>query len=131
MVADLAPGTKADLTVWRGGKTKDVTVKVGEVPAEKEGLASAAGEQGGKLGLAVRPLAPDERAKVGQDGLVVERVNGPAAKAGLQPGDVVRAVNGTPVKSADEVKKALGDGKRAALLVQRGDGRMFVPVEIG
>ena len=132
-VADLAPGSKAKLQLWRKGATREVTVTVGEQPGEKVASAGGAGGEGGKLGLAVRPLTPAERSQAGvEGGLVVEGVSGPAERAGLQPGDVVLAVNGAPVESAEKLARALDrDAKQVALLVQRGEGRLYVPVEIG
>ena len=64
-------------------------------------------------------------------GLVVERASGPAADAGIQPGDVVLAANGNPVTSADELKSAVEKSKgHVALLIQRGDAQIFVPVRV-
>ena len=65
-------------------------------------------------------------------GLVVERVSGPAADAGIQQGDVVLAANGAPVTSADDLKSAVEKSKgHIALLIQRGEARIFVPVRVG
>jgi serine protease Do len=62
----------------------------------------------------------------------VERAVGPAAKAGIQPGDIVLAINGHSVGAVDELKeRAEKAGKHVALLVQRGNMRLFVPVEVG
>jgi serine protease Do len=63
---------------------------------------------------------------------VVEQVAGAAERAGVQPGDVVIAVNGDPVNSIDQVRNAISkSSKSAALLIQRGEDRIFVPVRIG
>lgn len=91
-------------------------------------------EQHGRLGLAVRPLNPDEQKEAGvRGGLLVEDVGGPAAKAGIQPGDIILSLNGTPVKSAEELRKLVerSGQKTLALLVQRADTKIFVPVELG
>ena len=84
-------------------------------------------------GMAVRPLTPEERSQSGlATGLVVQDVAGPAARAGLQPGDVVLSLNGESVKSATELRDAAQRaGKRVALLVQRGEGRLFIPLNLG
>ena len=64
--------------------------------------------------------------------MVVENVAGPAAKAGIEPGDVLLAINGKPVESVDQVKSVLqGKPKRVALLVQRDGSKIFVPVTLG
>jgi serine protease Do len=106
---------------------------VGEMKATKTAATRPGDRQEGRLGLAVRPLQPDEQKEAGvRGGLLVEDVAGPAAKAGIQPGDIVLAVNGTPVKSADELRGlAARSGKTIALLVQRDDAKIFVPIDLG
>ncbi len=65
------------------------------------------------------------------DGLLIEDAGGPAALAGVQAGDVLLAVNGTPVKSIDQVRQAVAKSdKSVALLVQRDGNKIFVPVRI-
>ena len=65
-------------------------------------------------------------------GLVVQDVGGPAALAGVQPGDVLMAVNGTPVQSVEQVRDAVArSAKSVALLIQRDGDTIFVPVRIG
>jgi serine protease Do len=133
MVAATRPGTKADLEVWRNGKVQKLEVEVGERDAPKQ-LADAGDAAGqGKLGVAVRALTAAEREEAKLDGgVVVERVAGPAAKAGVQPGDVIVAVNRTPVKSVEKLRELVAQsGKSVALLIQRDDARLFVPVRIG
>jgi serine protease Do len=87
----------------------------------------------GKLGVAVRPLSPDERnSSELANGVVVENVAGAAARAGVRPGDVIVAVNNTPVKSPEQLRELIGKaGKTVALLVQREDARIFIPVRLG
>jgi len=137
VVAQTKPGTKAELEVWRGGKKQTLGVAVGEMksePVARGGDAKPQGEEGGKLGLAVRPLTPEERKELGGNatGLVVERAVGPAAKAGLRRGDLITAVNGKPVKSVEELRAMVSKAKdNVALLVRRGEATVFVPIEIG
>jgi serine protease Do len=134
LVAHVKPGQKVTLDVWRDGKAKTLTATVGEL-TDRTTLAQANGEaaQGGKLGVAVRPLSAEERAQVDvPNGVVVEDVAGAAAKAGVRQGDVIIAVNNTPVKSPEQLKELIGKaGKTVALLIQREDARIFVPVTIG
>ena len=53
----------------------------------------------------------------------------PAAKAGLQAGDIIVAVNGSPVASASELGRALdGAGKTASIDVARNDQRLTLTV---
>ena len=81
----------------------------------------------------VRPLTPEERQQSGDaSGLLVENVTGAAAQAGIQPGDIIVALNGTPVRNAKELRElAARAGKHVALLVQRNDVKVFVPLDLG
>jgi serine protease Do len=133
LVADLKPGTEATLTLLRNGQHQDITVGIAEM-VEKEQVAERTEDPGqGRFGLAVRPADPDS-ATPGDlpPGLLVERVTGAAAKAGLRPGDVLLAVNGQPVSTPEQLRElAAKVEKNAALLIQRGNARIYVPIELG
>jgi serine protease Do len=127
------PGDKVKMEVVRQGKTVDVTATLA---ASNDKVAKAdndqQGAQQGRLGLALRPLDRDEQREVGAPGLLVEDVTGAAARAGVQAGDVVLAVNGTPAKSVEQVKSVVAKAdKSVALLIQRGEDKIFVPVRLG
>ena len=131
-VADVKPGTNATLEISRNGATKEIEVKVGELKGAKVASADSAGQDHGRLGLAVRPLNPEERQQAGTKGLVVEQASGPAARAGIQPGDLLLAVNGTSIQSVEQLRALVAkSGKTMALLIQRDDGKIFVPVDLG
>jgi serine protease Do len=102
-------------------------------PVEVAGTGDATASPQARLGLALRPLNPDERQQAGvSGGLVVEEAQGHAAEAGIQPGDVVLSVDGTPVQSVAQLRKMVQEhDKQVALLIQRGDNRLFVPVTLG
>jgi serine protease Do len=128
------PGDKLDMEVWRQGKKVALSARLGNVTekvAKAEDKSEASG--GGKLGLALRPLEEGEKRQAGVGaGLLVEDVSGAAARAGVEPGDVVLAVNGTPAKSVEQVRAILAKSdKSVALLIQRGEDKIFVPVRIG
>jgi serine protease Do len=62
----------------------------------------------------------------------VEDADGPAANAGVQPGDVLLSINGRAVGSIAQVREAVGkSSKSVALLIQRGSDKIFIPVRIG
>ena len=66
------------------------------------------------------------------EGLVVADASGPAARAGVQAGDVILAVNNQPVKSVEQLSQAVDKaGTHVALLVQREDARVYVPIDLG
>ncbi len=128
-----APGEKASLEIWRDGKTLSLTATIGNAAAPASADAGSDAAAPGRLGLALRPLNPQERREAGiSGGLVVEDSQGRAAEAGIQPGDVVLSVDGTPVQSVEQLRKMVKEhDKQIALLIQRGDARLFVPVTLG
>ena len=132
-IAAVAPGTSVNLEIWRNHATREVAVKLGAMEEQRSAANPGPHQEGGKLGLAVRPLTADEQRGANmKGGLVVERASGPAAEAGIQPGDVVLAANGSPLNNAEELRSAVEKSKgHIALLIQRGETRLFVPVRVG
>jgi len=129
-VADLTPGSRTTIEIWRNGATQSLAVTVGELKDMQRASALAPGKERSRLGLAVRPLTPEESQQAGAQGLIVESVHGPAARAGIRAGDILLSVNGTPIRSDAALRGALARaGKTVALLVQRADAKIFVPVE--
>ena len=134
LIGQSAPGSQMTLEVWRQGQRETLTAKLGDASDKKAQVAQAPDGVGqGKLGLALRPLQPQEKRGAGvSSGLVVEDVGGPAALAGVQPGDLLMAVNGTPVQSVDQVRAAVAkSAKSVALLIRRDGDTIFVPVRLG
>lgn len=132
-IASLAPGTTVNLQVWRNHTLRNIEVRLGAMEGTRTAMNSTEHSQGGRLGLAVRPLSPDERAQAHvKGGLLVEEVSGPALDAGVQQGDIVLAANGTPIRTIQDLRGVIDRSKgHIALLVQRGDTREFIPVEVG
>lgn len=133
MVSSLKPGATVTLDVWRNGSSRQLTATVGAI--KDETVAAGDHESLGKarLGIAVRPLSADEKRQSElASGLVVQDVAGAAERAGVLPGDVIVAVNSTPVNSVEELRSLVEkSGKTVALLVQRNDARIFIPVTLG
>ncbi len=88
--------------------------------------------QAERLGLTVHALTAEEKQQAQTDGtLVVETVAGPAAAAGMQPGDIILGVNGKPVHStADLLAASKSASKTIALLIQRQDQQIFMPLRL-
>jgi serine protease Do len=135
-VSQTKPGSTAELRVWREGKERSVQVNVEEL--EEQGPVRTAARQGGgdetaRLGLAVRALTPEEKQQVETEGsLVVQEVSGPAAVAGVQPGDIILGVNGKSVTSVQQLRGAVkGQKNTVALLVERGNAQIFIPIRVG
>ncbi|HXZ47516.1 MAG TPA: DegQ family serine endoprotease [Usitatibacter sp.] len=133
----IKPGTKVHLTVWRNGKTHDVTLTVVEFKDEEAGAAvptstAVPAPKPGKLGLAVVEI-PDDQKKALKlpGGVAVQAVEGAAQAAGIQQGDVILRVNNTDVpnvKAFNEALAKLAPGKTVALLVRDENGTRFAIV---
>ncbi len=135
IIAGIKPGTEATLEIWRDKGKRKVRIKVGELEDEPAIAARQPGGEAdtGKLGLAVRPLSGSERQQLRTQGsLIVEESDGPAAVAGVEPGDVLLAVNGAPVASVGEFRDSvMKGGSTVALLIQRGNAQIYIPVRVG
>jgi serine protease Do len=138
-IAGMKPGSDASLALWRNGKEQNVTVKVAELREQQPAMARGsgkprehAGDQASALGLTVRPLEPSEKEKAGTQGsLLVEEVSGPAQAAEIEPGDIILGINGKRVHSVKELQDAARSaGKNVALLIQREDAQIFVPLRL-
>ena len=133
MVGESTPGAKVELEVVRKGERRKLSATLGtsaDDSSQRAAADEAAGQ--GRFGLAVRPLSPQEQeAAHVSGGLLVQGVNGAAARAGVAPGDIVLQAGGKPVKSVEDLRAATRSAKTIALLVQRGERRLFVPLQVG
>ncbi|SAJ62532.1 trypsin-like peptidase domain-containing protein [Burkholderia multivorans] len=89
-------------------------------------------QHGDRLGLTMHPLTDDERRSTGLPvGMMVDAVRGPAARAGIEPGDVVLELNDTLLESpADVPALEANGGDVIAVLIQRNHARRFVSVRM-
>jgi serine protease Do len=133
IIAALPPGSEAKIGVWHDHKATQLTVRTILLDDEPAQIAkNDSDNDGGKLGLAVRPLDADEQHELRTRGrLVVEDVTGPALAAGVQSGDVLLGVNGTAINTIAELKREVARaGHTVALLIQRDDAQIYVPVDM-
>jgi len=152
MVAETKAGSSAPITVWRDGKTKKLSVKLGELPVESS-LASASKPGSNKeskdlanseelLGMWVQPLDNEHRKLLGikdpnVEGLLVMKTDGKseAAKKGIIRGDIIIKANQEKVSSISDLEKAISrakSNKRKAilLLLQRGQSTQFIALPV-
>lgn len=129
-VAEQRPGAAVTLGLLRDGAATELRVTLAALPGEKAEVEARGGAEGGRLGLALAPLDEAARAQLGLPrdarGAVVAEVRpgSPAAAAGLRAGDVLTAIGGQPVTSADQAARALREGASRAQAVQlQRDGR--------
>jgi serine protease Do len=132
LVGQSRPGTTVSLDVWHQGRAEELHARLADAKDTQLASNDQAASKG-KLGLALRPLDPDEKLAAGVDhGLLVQNVAGAAARAGVEANDVLVAVDSVPVKSVEQVKKIVDDSKKAIALLIRRDGNMiFIPVHFG
>ena len=148
LVAAAPIGGKADVLIWRDHARQTVTVQVAKLADEQvaandngNGAPAPAADSVETLGLTLASLTPDLRQQFGipetVDGVVVTSVadDGPAAKRGLQPGDVIEQVGSAPVATPQQVaslaKAARAENRNAVLLlVNRQGDEIFVAVDV-
>jgi serine protease Do len=133
LVASTPVGKSVSIKLWRNGKVLDRQVKVGEMQ-EKVEMTKAPFQK--SLGITVQNLTPEIAKGLGlkkDTGVVVTRVEpgSPAADAGIQTGDVIREVNRTPVKDAEDFIQKIEKAKvqdNILLSLQRGQNNLFAAI---
>jgi serine protease Do len=136
--ASAKPGDRVRVEWLRQGATLAAALTIDELRPMRLGAprpapaAEAPALPG--LGLRLAPLTPQQRERLGiGEGLLVQRSEGAAQRAGLQRGDIILAVNGEPAGTAARFSALLaksGPGSTAALLVQRGGVRLFTALRV-
>jgi len=130
------PGTEVTLTVLRKGKKKHIKVEIGRLPERKERVFDK--EKGRNLGINIRNLTPEEKARYGIDNGVKVVAVAPRSLAyysGLRPGDIILAVNNKQIEDVDEFISMIEDlrkagRERALLLIRRGDTNIYLVLRL-
>ena len=137
-VGSTKPGKIVPVEVLRKGAMKNLNVGVGEMPSETTEVAQnnkpAAKVESNKIGLTLKELTPAQKKKLnGKNGLVVVESAGAAAQAGIRTGDVILGLNNSSTQSVEAFNKqinAVPVGKTVAVLVQRGENTLYVPIKV-
>lgn len=112
IVGDIPTGSRAVFTVIREGKSLDLKVTIEE--RKESSAAEYAKLWPGLEALAITPdIAASRKLPKDQKGVIVASVvaRSPAATLGIKIGDVITAMNDTPIRSARDFYKALNDPK--------------------
>ena len=139
LVADTPVNKKVRVRFLRGGKPREVWVRLGERPDEKV-LARQSTAPPELLGITVESMAGEFAREKGvreKSGVVITHVaqGSPADDAELQPGDVIKEVNDSPVKDVSDYNAAVdkakskSPGKPIVFLIKRGEATHFVAVD--
>ena len=141
MVGATKPGTKSTITVFRRGASKDLSITIAEVEADKPAAkasstrdekpkVSAAGQA---VGLSVSELTDAQKKELKvKGGVKVDSAVEAAARAGLREGDVILALANIDVASVKEFEAALAKydkSKPLPVLIRRGELAQFVIIK--
>jgi len=136
MVGNVKPGTKAVVTVFRRGASKDLSVTIGEVEPEKparkasgpEPKAPAVGAAQA-LGLVVSEVSDAQKKELKiKGGVKVDTAEAAASRAGLREGDVIVAIANSEITSVKEFEAALAKidkTKAINVLFRRGEWAQY------
>ena len=131
------PDSELSIEYVREGTTRVVSARLIERPRDLESFLRGTSDET-SIGLLVREIEEEDikDLELASDrGVLVEGVegSGPADRAGLQPGDVIRRVDGTPMSSVDEfqqvIRKAVKAGEVIRMLVERENLTQFILVD--
>lgn len=139
-IASMAPGTQAEVTLWRDGKSQVIQLTLGSLPSDQKQASADTDTQPepapstdkalAGLGLSVVPAEDGT-------GLTVSKVDpdSDAAEKGLKEGETITSINNQEVKTAEDIEKALSkarnEGRKKALFqIETTEGTRFLALDI-
>jgi serine protease Do len=132
LVGNTKPGTRSNMTVFRRGGSKDLSVTIAEFEPEKQVRRTADKEDKPKaspaaqsIGLSVSELTDAQRKELKlKGGVKVEAVSDSAARAGIHEGDIIVAIGNAEVNSVKEFDAVVAKAdktKPIPVLLRRGE----------
>jgi serine protease Do len=136
LVGNTPPGTKSNLTVFRRGATKELSILIAELEPERLAKKSSDAEEKPKssasvqgLGLVVVDLSDAQKSELKiKSGVRIESLQESALRSGLREGDVILAVGNIEVSSSKDFSAAVAKmdkTKTVSVLFRRGDLTRF------
>jgi serine protease Do len=134
-ISMIQPGEIVKLEISRNGSTKDINVKLGELPLSKEEAQNQheGASKDALDGVSVQNLDAETAAQLqlpeSTKGVVVTGIDpsSPKADSGLLKGDVIQEVNHQPVRNVAEFEQAMRKASNGALLlVNRAGTTLFI-----
>lgn len=130
-VGRIAAGSTAKLTVLRDNKTIEIDVKIEALPDDLDSISSNGTTSNNKLGIEVAEL-PANISNI--EGVIIRNVNkGPAQKAGINKDDIIREINGLPVRNLKDFNEIIAQAKDnnvLRILLQRQNRAIFVAIRL-
>jgi len=130
MVAQTPVGSKADVTLYRDGKKKNITVTIAKLEEDETVFSGTPAEPQKNLGMTVQEITPEIAKSMGLEdtsGVLVANVepDSPAYEAGVRRGDVIIEVSQKPITNLESYKKARKetDGSDSILLLIKRENR--------
>lgn len=133
------PGTEVVVTIMRNRQEQQLNIEIGSLAkGQQEQAGMPEGERRvAKLGMTVAELTSAERQQLNipNGGIKVRSVDsGPAFQAGLRAGDVIVGFNQKPVDTLQhfmDLVQHMPTNKPVPVLVQRGDNRLYLALQVG
>jgi len=133
IVASTPVGKTVTIKVFRNGKALALQATLGEIEEKKETMGASPKKP---LGITVQDITPEIAKALGLEddtGVLVTRVEpgSPAAKAGIQRGDVIQEVNRESIKDGADFSRTIGEAKdqeNILFLIRRGESNLFIAV---
>lgn len=138
VVGDTKPGSTATVQVWRKGSARDLTVTVADTDTaqaatKKPDAPTANANSVSVFGVAVVDLSDAKKKDLNiKSGVEITGLgDGPLAKAGVRPGDVIIRIadaDVTGVKQFETLVKGLDANKAVPVFIRRSDSTLIIPV---
>lgn len=136
LVGATPAGKTVPIKILHDGKEQIINVTIGELPKQPQ-RAQTTPQKESRLNMAVADLTPQQKQQLGtgKRGVLVQEVGqGAAADAGIQPGDVILAVNRKPVSTVEQLAqlvRSLPKGETVPVLVMRNGNTLFLALTLG
>jgi len=135
-VGTTKPKSSAPVEVIRKGKRLKLNIVVGEMPSDKKIVIAEKPNkiEVNRIGLVLKATSKQEKKSLdGRNGLLVVEAKGKAISSQIRPGDIILALNNSPVTTVYSFNKELNkapNGKTIAILIYRNGDTLFIPVKI-
>lgn len=139
-IANYAPGTTVELLIWRDGRKKNVSLKLGERPSGGDVVSKEAEDVENLLGIEVDALTRENMRRFqvdysGEEGVIIVTVErgSIAAREGLRPGDLLKSINREAIKSVSDFNRIIKNIEPNAVVLlrlKRGESSYFAALRV-